>query len=653
MGATSLRARLTPAPGTDSIQIEVTDQTGAPVLSAESMVLRAVSSAEVRAADSGPADTLFELEWVPAPAATGAPAVWAVLGDADVPGTRYDSLADLRAADGPLPDVVVWSLADSEGDLPERTRALTTRALSTLHSWFDDDRLANATLIVLTTNAVTTGTEEIDPARAAVRGLIRSAQNENPGQLILADLDDDPDSTARLLDLPGLDEPQVAVRAGTVLVPRLTRARPTGDPVAVCGPVLITGGTGVLGGFVAKHLATHHGVRELLLLSRSGRYAPGATALVAELAELGATAEVVACDAADRKALAAVLDGRQVRGVVHAAGVLDDAVIGTLTADQLDRVLRPKVDAAVNLHELTDDLDLFVLFSSASATFGTVGQGNYAAANAFLDALAHTRRAAGLPAVSIGWGMWAEATGMTGHLDTADLARVTGIGDALSTEEGLGLFDAALTDTPAHLVAMRLDVATIRAMGQVPPLLRGLVRGPVWRQAGNTGSAPELLSRLAGLAEDEQRQVLLDAVRGETAVVLGHAGAEAIPADRGFMELGATSLSAIELRNRMAAATGLRLPSTLIFDYPTAAKLTDYLHANVAVDNTGDGLGDLIDQLEAGLASASDKGSALLRLQALLARFETGEDGSAQLPDFDEVTDEQMFALIDNELGAS
>ncbi len=681
VGADSLRVRLSRADGADAVRIDVADPAGAPVLTAESMVTRAVSPADLDAA-GGSVDSLFEVGWVapgPAPAVT-VPASWSVVGG-DTAGvaerlaghvTSADWHADLGAlADAvdaglPAPDVVVWSGDTPAGALPEATRDLLDELLATMQGWLDDPVFADTTMVVLTRGAVATaGTEDVpDLAAAAVRGLVRSAQSENPDRVVLVDIDAHDDSLARLADVVALDEPQVALRAGTVLVPRLARAdvRPAA-PSRVDGPVLVTGGTGMIGGLVARHLAAEYGVGELLLVSRGGPAAPGAAELVAELAALGATAEVVACDTADRDALAAAIGDRVLGGVVHAAGALDDGVIGSLTTEQVDTVLRPKLDAAVHLHELTEGmpLGLFVLLSSAAATMGSVGQGNYAAANAFLDALAQHRRATGRLGVSIGWGMWERAGAMSAHLDAADIARATRAGAALSDEEGLALFDAALRATSAHLVATRLDLATLRARAgsaPVPALLRGMVRGPVWRAAGvGADSGPDLVGRLAGLSELEQKRLLLDLVRGDAAAVLGHASPDAIDPERGFMELGFTSLTAIEIRNRLAASTGLRLPSTLIFDHPTAVKLAEHLRTGLDVDAVA-GAPPLIaelDRLEAGLALSGERDETrarvLNRLHALIARYDTGLaplDDAGDAGDLDLATDEQMFALIDS-----
>ena len=363
------------------------------------------------------------------------------------------------------------------------------------------------------------------------------------------------------------------------------------------GTVLVTGGTGVLGGLVAGHLAATGQARELVLASRSGPAAPGAATLAADLAGRGARVRVTACDTADRPALADLLArvpaGAPLTGVVHAAGVLDDGVTGSLTPERVDAVMRPKADAAWHLHELTAaiDLDAFVLFSAAAATFGNAGQGSYAAANAFLDGLAARRRAEGLPAVSLAWGLWADASAMTGHLGQDDLARMSRGGvRALSAEHGLALLDAALARDEALLVPARLDVAGMRAQASrgesLPALWRGLVppRGPAPARAGAAGPATAggLRAELAGLDEEQRTRVLGDVVRGCVAAVLGHGSAGAIDAGRAFKDLGFDSLTALELRNRLNAVTGLRLPATLIFDCPTPGAVAVFLGSELA-----------------------------------------------------------------------
>ncbi|MFF6830219.1 SDR family NAD(P)-dependent oxidoreductase, partial [Streptomyces longwoodensis] len=379
------------------------------------------------------------------------------------------------------------------------------------------------------------------------------------------------------------------VRRGAEAFRFLREGRNTGKvvltvpaPLDQDGTVLITGGTGGLGALFAKHLARRYGVKHLLLVSRRGPAADGVPELLAELAELGAEARAAACDVSDRDQLGRLLGQLEhpLRAVIHSAGVLDDGVVESLTPDQVERVMRPKVDAALHLHELTADMDLsaFVLFSSLAALIGSPGQANYAAANATLDALAAVRRAQGLPAGSLAWGLWGDATGMTGELGEAGLARLERMGvAALPNELGLQLFDAAQRHGEALLVPARLDQAALRAQaqaGRLPALLRGLVRAPARRTETVGGS---LADRLAAVEPSEWESVTLDLVRAQVASVLGHASAEAVDPDRAFKELGFDSLAAVELRNRLTSATGLRLPTTLVFDHPNPLAVARYL----------------------------------------------------------------------------
>jgi polyketide synthase 12 len=381
------------------------------------------------------------------------------------------------------------------------------------------------------------------------------------------------------------------VRQGASAFRHLRQARHVGkivltvpQPVDPERTVLVTGGTGGLGALVARHLVVEHGVTHLVLVSRRGPEAQGAAELRVELRELGCEATIVACDVAERDQLAAVLDGippeRPLGAVVHAAGVLDDGTLETLTGEKLERVLRPKLDAAVHLHELTSGLELsqFVMFSSVSGALGSPGQGNYAAANAFLDALAQRRRAQGLPAASLAWGLWEQASGMTRGLSDADRDRMQRQGIApLSSDRGLELFDLARARPDPLLLPLPLDRSVLRAQadaGTLPAVFRGLVRATARRAA-----AGSLAQRLAGVPETERDGVVLELVRSHVAAVLGHASPEAIEPDRAFKELGFDSLGAVELRNRLSQATSLRLPSTLIFDHPNTAAVTKFLRA--------------------------------------------------------------------------
>ncbi|SCL31511.1 Acyl transferase domain-containing protein [Micromonospora pallida] len=355
------------------------------------------------------------------------------------------------------------------------------------------------------------------------------------------------------------------------------------------GTVLITGGTGTLGRLLARHLVTRYSVRHLLLTGRRGRDADGVAELEKELAELGAEVTVAACDVADRDALARVLDqvpaAHPLTAVVHTAGLLDDATVEALTPEQVARVLRPKVDGAWHLHDLTRDrpLDAFVLFSSVAGTIGLPGQGNYAAANAFLDGLAALRRSSGRTATSLAWGLWAEASGMTGHLAGADLARMSRAGVAgLSNEEGLALFDLAVTRDQAHLVPVRLDRAALRGHAErdtVPGMFRDLVPPPGRRVAERVtraaASSSSWADQLAALPEDRRRDALVRLLSTEVASVLGKTGG--IDHGQTFRDLGFDSLASVELRNRLRTATGLRLPATVVFEYPRVGELAEVL----------------------------------------------------------------------------
>jgi acyl transferase domain-containing protein/NADPH:quinone reductase-like Zn-dependent oxidoreductase/acyl carrier protein len=353
--------------------------------------------------------------------------------------------------------------------------------------------------------------------------------------------------------------------------------------------VLITGGTGALGSLVARHLASKHGVRHLLLASRHGTTAACAQELQDELSVSGCEAEIVACDVRDRgqleQLLSSIPDERPLRGVIHMAGVLGDGVIETLGAEQVESVMGPKVDGAMHLHELTSDheLEQFVLFSSGAATLGTPGQGNYAAANAFLDALAHWRRARGLCAQSLAWGLWLQAPGVgMGGLEDVDRARLSRIGiDALSPSEGLELLDAAQVIDEPFLVPVHLNLSALHAharRGLLPPLLERLIRVPLQRKVVTKGS---LAVRMSATPAGDRDAIVLEAVCGVAAVVLGHESADAIDPEIPFKDLGFDSLAAVELYNYLCQATGLELPTTLGFDYPTPMAIAGYLRARM------------------------------------------------------------------------
>ncbi|QKV96311.1 SDR family NAD(P)-dependent oxidoreductase [Streptomyces sp. NA02950] len=579
-GTSRLRVRSTMTGGT-SLRLDAVDENGAPVVSVRSLVVRPVEQERIDSARGDARQSLYTVDWtsIETGPATGAQDLIRIGAEETYPD--LDALERALAEGAPAPRAVLAAVSATGEDTPDSARATTAQALRLAQRWLASERLGEAKLVVVTGRAVATDGEAPDVAQAAVWGLLRSAQSEHPGRFVLVDVDGDEPDWGAVLDA---DEPQLAVRGGRLLAPRLGRAGAAADQVPALDPdgtVLVTGGTGGLGAVFARHLATTHGVRHLLLLSRRGLEADGSAALVAELEGLGCRVRVAACDVSDRDRLAEVLGSleRPLTAVVHAAGVLDDGVIEALSAEHIERVMRPKLDAAWHLHELTAGMDLsaFVLFSSVAALIGSPGQGNYASANAALDALAASRRAAGLPATSLAWGLWGDAGGMAGELSEADLARLerTGVG-ALSQQRGLELFDLALGTGAALLAPVQLDPAALRSQaraGLLPALLRGLAPVP----AGRTETGGSLAQRLAGVAEADRERIVLDAVREQVAAVLGHASAAAIDTDRAFKDLGFDSLSAVELRNRLTQATGVRLPATLIFDHPTPAAVTRLL----------------------------------------------------------------------------
>ncbi|WP_296358928.1 polyketide synthase [Ramlibacter sp.] len=375
-----------------------------------------------------------------------------------------------------------------------------------------------------------------------------------------------------------------------VLVPAQQRGLVNPD-----GAVLITGGVGGLGRYLAKWLATQHGVKDLVLTSRRGMEAPEAQEIVAELADLGVRATVAACDAADAKSLQAVMNGfsaeRPLRGVVHAAGVLDDGMLSGLTPERMDRVLAPKVDGGWNLHKMTQDmaLDFFVLFSSISGVTGTPGQGNYAAANAFLDALAYHRRSRGLPATSIAWGAW-DGAGMASKLSDADKARFSRQGmDALSPTEGTELFEAAVMKGGALSVVAAIDLGrlqrTMEEHGEPPALFRALFKSSAaarTQDAASGAGGSNLRKVLSTTPAEQHEAVVIEMVRAEVAKALEFSSPEDVDVGLPLQDIGIDSLTAVLLRNQLSDMTGLALPAKIAFDHPNLRSLGQFLFGKVS-----------------------------------------------------------------------
>ncbi|WP_067855669.1 type I polyketide synthase [Nocardia shimofusensis] len=617
-GATALRVRLTRS-GPDSIALTATDRGGRPVISVGSVLSRPVDAVHWDAAALAPAHRrLFTVQWTARRLPPPDPARTVRIWDAEDP----------RPA-----DIVV--VPARTGDSPSHAHAAAQHMLAALQQILGDPRFERSIVVVQTTGAVALpGDDGPDPAGAVVWGLVRSAQSENPGRIVLADSSGVPTEPGRRSDGPGKgteagvssggaqagpaagpggsvlsaaeltalvasDEPQWAVRDGVAYVPRLAglpepASNALGRKQIGDGAVLITGAPGRLGSALALHLADAYGARDLVLVSRRGIDGPGGHALHDDLTRRGVRVRFARCDITDRAALTDLLADLPLAGVVHAATVLDDGTLGTLTPERLDAVLRPKVDAAHYLHELTADRDLslFVLFSAAGSLFGTPGQANYAAANAYLDALAVHRRRLGLPAQALAWGAW--EVDMHEHMSQADIRRITRAGvRAFSVPEGMACFDAALREDEPIVVPLLLDAGVLRHAPELPSLLRGLVRGSARRAAADRGQAATtagtgFAERLRSASPAEAAELARTAVAEWTGQVLGHDGSETVALDQSFQSLGLDSLMAVELRNKVREHTGIVVPLGAILADSDPTALAGYLLDQVRDQNHGD-----------------------------------------------------------------
>jgi len=651
-GATKLRVWSVAGDAEDGACLGFADGDGKSLGAVRGLVCAPVAVEQVEGARRSRREPLLQLEWIEVDAPP-------VTGEASPELVVEDSFASLAG----------------EGVPPRAAQAATQRALELLQGWIAGERLGDSRLAILTRGAVAPAAdEEPDLAAASLWGLVRSAQAEYPGSFVLVDVDDSEpsrQSLAAALELTA-EEPQLAIRQGRVLAPRLARlageeeeaTAPTLDPEST---VLVSGAGGGLGALVAGHLAERHGARNLLLVCTGSEELDDVAALKMRLDELGCSARVEDCDIADREQLRRLLDSidpaHPLGMVVHATRVLDDGVLGALDPERLERVMRPKVDAAWNLHELTasSQLSEFLLFSSVSGVLGGAAQANYAAANAFLDALATHRHARGLAATSLAWGLVDLGEDDEG-LGEAGRARMARAGIApLEADLALVLLDRARAAGEPLLVPIELERAGLRAQareGLLPAIMRGLVR-----DSGRRGGAQaSLAERLLGVPRDERPALVLELVRDHVAAVLGYASGQEVEAERAFLDLGFDSLAAVEFRNRLSAATGLRLPPTLAFDYPSPAALAGYLVAAAdpeGVDSPEAEIDEALESLEARLAAVGgDRGArerVSMRLRTALAGLSGGEAGEAEAEmaadDLGSMSDDEVFALIDEEIG--
>ncbi len=605
--STRLRVSVT-STGENTVALSAVDQDGKAAFSIDTLSARPADPHEL-VGRSKLRDMLFELQWAETAASPRSPHHIAVVGDIDLPGIDcarfpdFSELAEFVGEDAEPPTIVLAGCdpqaAGVGDDLLASTHAATQWALQLAKSFLADERFAKTRLTFVTERALVADVEETPTlALASVVGLVRSAHSEHPRRFALIDVDGSETSYASLPSALMSDEREIAIRQGKLLAPRLMllpqEDRGSVPPLDRDGTILITGGTNGLGALVASHLAKEHGAGHLLLTSRRGPQADGASELAASLEKLGATVQIAACDVSNRGQLESLIFSipaeHPLTAVIHAAGVLDDGVISSLNAERLARVMAPKVDGAIHLHELTKDLQLsdFVLFSAAAA-LGGPGQANYAAANAFLDVLACRRRAEGLPGIALAWGQWAEAGGMTAHLSGTDLARLEQSGvSALSSTQGLELLDAARAEGRPLLFPLRLDFSLLRTAsraGMLPPILQELIRAP--RRRGPRDR--ELPTRFAEAAPSEREGMVLDLIRSELASEFGHDTADKIDLSQevSAVAVGIDSLTATRLANTLTDRCGLEISAREIIEANSLRAVAVAVAARMGEQDTG------------------------------------------------------------------
>nr|UPN67559.1 hypothetical protein [Pestalotiopsis sp.] len=503
-------------------------------------------------------------------------------------GTQLVDVHNLKDAELLDGLICLW---DSDEDVLSQTQDLVAKALAQLQTAAQIQFAPP--LVWVTRRAVGAGSETFDQdmnlGAAPLWGLMRTARSEHPDlHLRLVDLGEET-GTCVASALLFSAEPECAIRQGQILGPRMERVRPLLNSLPVKrlirgdGAVLVIGGLGQLGARVARWLAATHGVRDLILTSRRGMEAPGADNLVNELATSGVKVTVLASDVANPASVTSIIGlfnkDRPLRGVVHAAGVSDSGVLLAMTPERCATTLGPKVFGAWLLHEATSDmdLDLFMMFSSISGVMGMSGLANYAAANSFLDALAYHRRARSLPATSVAYGTWS-GDGMASRLSSNTLSHLAHFGlDPLTPEEGLDLLEEAVISTRALTVAAALDLERLRSsveeQGGIPPLLRLLL-------AHESAEAPQGWDLWRALNESDQEQhagIVLGMVREVVAKALGFTHVLDVDVDRPLQEIGVDSLTAVQMRNRLAKLTGLTLSVNIAVLHPSLRMLSQSL----------------------------------------------------------------------------
>ena len=630
-GRSRLRAVLSGLGG-ERLSVRLADDSGVPVAAIGALELAPLAADRLAA---GAEDSLLVCEWSAvepaAPAAEpllvgpGAEALAARVGAA----ATHTDLGALAASLGeqPAPATVAFVLpAAPAADTVAAAHASAATVLAAAQAWLAEERFADSRLVFLTAGAVAAAPSDTVPGLAAapVWGLIRSAQSEHPGRFGLLDLDDEPSSAATLAAALALAEPQLALRRGEALRPRLRRPEPAAATAARLDPegtLLLSGDCRGPAAPVARHLVAERGLRHVLIAADPGER-EAAAELRAELEALGAEVARADCPAGQRAALAAAIaaidPAHPLTAVVHAAAVPGDGLFAALAPADLDAVLGPKLDAAWHLHELTAAIDLgaFVLFSAVAGGLGRAGQAGYAAADTFLDALAAHRAAAGLPATAIAWGPW-ERT------QRGEEATHSGFA-ALSDADGLELLEAALADRRPALLAARLHPPALRSQaraGTLSPLLSELVRLPS-RRAG-ASAEKSVVDQVRALPPEQREEAVLGFLRDNIAEALGLASGEQVDPETPLLELGFDSLTALQYRNRLAALTGLRLTIAAVLDHPTPRALARYLLEQLDVPADAATAAEAGGMLAPLLVNATARGEAgeLFAAVATMARY--------------------------------